>query len=196
MRPPIRLAALSGLQTIYVFTHDSIFVGEDGPTHEPVEHLARAAGDPARARHPPRRRQRDQLRLALRPAAQARDQPARALAPEPDRLRPHQDRAGRGPAQGRLHALGNRRRARTPDIHSHRQPAPSWRWPTRPERSWLRTASRCAWFHCLAGKFSTRSRRSIATACCLRRSSAASASRRAWSSAGKSTSAMRASLSA
>jgi transketolase len=40
MRPPIRLSALSGLQGIYVFTHDSIFVGEDGPTHEPVEHLA------------------------------------------------------------------------------------------------------------------------------------------------------------
>lgn len=40
MRPPIRLAALSKLQTIYVLTHDSIFVGEDGPTHQPVEHLA------------------------------------------------------------------------------------------------------------------------------------------------------------
>ena len=40
MRPPMRLAALSGIQTIYAFTHDSIFVGEDGPTHEPVEHLA------------------------------------------------------------------------------------------------------------------------------------------------------------
>jgi len=40
MRPPIRLAALSGIQTIYAFTHDSICVGEDGPTHEPVEHLA------------------------------------------------------------------------------------------------------------------------------------------------------------
>ncbi len=40
MRPPIRLAALSHLNPIYVFTHDSIFLGEDGPTHEPVEHLA------------------------------------------------------------------------------------------------------------------------------------------------------------
>ena len=40
MRPPIRLSALSGIQGIYVMTHDSIFVGEDGPTHEPVEHLA------------------------------------------------------------------------------------------------------------------------------------------------------------
>jgi len=37
MRPSIRVAALAGLQTIYVFTHDSIFVGEDGPTHQPVE---------------------------------------------------------------------------------------------------------------------------------------------------------------
>jgi transketolase len=40
MRPPIRLAALSHLKTIWVFTHDSIGVGEDGPTHQPVEHLA------------------------------------------------------------------------------------------------------------------------------------------------------------
>lgn len=40
MRPPIRISALSHIQGIYVFTHDSIFVGEDGPTHEPIEHLA------------------------------------------------------------------------------------------------------------------------------------------------------------
>ena len=40
MRPAIRLAALSELNPIYVFTHDSVFLGEDGPTHQPVEHLA------------------------------------------------------------------------------------------------------------------------------------------------------------
>jgi transketolase len=40
LRPSIRLAALQKLPVIYVFTHDSIAVGEDGPTHEPVEHLA------------------------------------------------------------------------------------------------------------------------------------------------------------
>ena len=40
MRPAIRLAAMSKLHLVYVFTHDSIFVGEDGPTHEPVEHIA------------------------------------------------------------------------------------------------------------------------------------------------------------
>jgi transketolase len=39
MRPSIRLAALMKLPVIYVFTHDSIWVGEDGPTHQPVEHL-------------------------------------------------------------------------------------------------------------------------------------------------------------
>ncbi len=40
MRPPIRLAAMMGLAPIYVFTHDSIGLGEDGPTHQPVEQLA------------------------------------------------------------------------------------------------------------------------------------------------------------
>jgi len=39
MRPSIRLAALMGLRVIYVFTHDSVGVGEDGPTHQPIEHL-------------------------------------------------------------------------------------------------------------------------------------------------------------
>lgn len=40
MRPAMRLAALTGLHVIFVFTHDSIALGEDGPTHQPVEHLA------------------------------------------------------------------------------------------------------------------------------------------------------------
>lgn len=40
MRPPIRLAAISGAKVCFVFTHDSVGVGEDGPTHQPVEQLA------------------------------------------------------------------------------------------------------------------------------------------------------------
>ena len=40
MRPPVRLAALSGAKVLFVFTHDSVGVGEDGPTHQPVEHIA------------------------------------------------------------------------------------------------------------------------------------------------------------
>ncbi|MGH2561398.1 MAG: transketolase [Thermomicrobiales bacterium] len=39
MRPAIRLSAIANLKTIWVFTHDSVAVGEDGPTHEPVEHV-------------------------------------------------------------------------------------------------------------------------------------------------------------
>jgi transketolase len=39
-RPAIRLSALMGLKVIYIFTHDSVGVGEDGPTHQPIEHLA------------------------------------------------------------------------------------------------------------------------------------------------------------
>ncbi len=40
MRPPVRLAAMMGLPVVYVWTHDSVWIGEDGPTHQPVEHLA------------------------------------------------------------------------------------------------------------------------------------------------------------
>ena len=40
MRPSIRLAAIMGLPVIYIMTHDSIYVGEDGPTHQPIEHIA------------------------------------------------------------------------------------------------------------------------------------------------------------
>jgi len=45
-RPAVRLAALSKLPVIFVFTHDSIGVGEDGPTHQPIEHLAALRGIP------------------------------------------------------------------------------------------------------------------------------------------------------
>ncbi|MGA0152619.1 MAG: transketolase [Ilumatobacteraceae bacterium] len=40
MKPPVRLAALSGVRCVFVFSHDSVGVGEDGPTHQPIEHLA------------------------------------------------------------------------------------------------------------------------------------------------------------
>ena len=52
MRPPMRLAALDAIQVIYVFTHDSIALGEDGPTHQPVEQLASLARHSAISGHP------------------------------------------------------------------------------------------------------------------------------------------------
>jgi len=45
-KPSVRLAALMKLPTIYIFTHDSIGLGEDGPTHQPIEHLAMLRGIP------------------------------------------------------------------------------------------------------------------------------------------------------
>ncbi len=67
-RPAIRLAALMGIRVIHVMTHDSIGLGEDGPTHQPVEHLGVAAGDSRPAGVPSRRRRRDRRGLGLRAA--------------------------------------------------------------------------------------------------------------------------------
>ena len=66
MRPSIRLAALMGLHVVYVFTHDSIALGEDGSTHQPVEQLAGLRSVPQSHRHPSLRRQRNRGRLACR----------------------------------------------------------------------------------------------------------------------------------
>ncbi len=46
MKPPVRLAAIMNLPAIHVFTHDSVFVGEDGPTHEPIEQAESLRGIP------------------------------------------------------------------------------------------------------------------------------------------------------
>ena len=75
MRPSVRLAALMGLPVTYVWTHDSIGLGEDGPTHQPIEHLRRAARDPRAGRRPARRRQRDRRVLAGR-SCEHTDRPA------------------------------------------------------------------------------------------------------------------------
>ena len=80
MRGAVRLSALMKLPSIWVYTHDSIGLGEDGPTHQPVEHLAGAAGDPAAQRGASGRRQRDRARLALRAAQHRRARPAFALS--------------------------------------------------------------------------------------------------------------------
>ena len=62
-RGAIRLSALMGLRVIYVLTHDSIGLGEDGPTHQPVEHLASVARHAEPPRVPPGRRDRDRRML-------------------------------------------------------------------------------------------------------------------------------------
>ena len=59
MKPAIRLGALSRLKAIYVFTHDSIGLGEDGPTHQPIEQLAGLRGSSGPYGHPSCRSERN-----------------------------------------------------------------------------------------------------------------------------------------
>jgi transketolase len=80
MRGAVRLAALMGLPVTYVWTHDSIGLGEDGPTHQPIEHLASAARHPRPGRRPAGRRQRDRGGLAHHPRD---DRPAGRHLPDP-----------------------------------------------------------------------------------------------------------------
>ena len=82
MRPAIRLAALSRLQVVHVFTHDSVFLGEDGPTHQSVEHVSALRLIPQRARVAPGRRRRVRGRVGRRARAQGRADGADPLAPE------------------------------------------------------------------------------------------------------------------
>jgi transketolase len=46
MRPAVRLSAISKLRVLWIFTHDSVWLGEDGPTHQPIEHLAAMRATP------------------------------------------------------------------------------------------------------------------------------------------------------
>ncbi len=120
-RPPIRLAALMELPVIYIFTHDSIGVGEDGPTHQPIEQLASLRG-PRPGGDPSRRRQRSGRSLAHDHAAAApahRPGPHAAGAAHPG---PHEVRPRRGTGEGRLHPGRRRRRQarRHPDRHRQR----------------------------------------------------------------------------
>ena len=76
-RPAIRLSALQGAKVIHVMTHDSIGLGEDGPTHQPIEHLQSLRAMPRPRRLSPGRRGRDGRMLGAG-AGQRRAEPARA----------------------------------------------------------------------------------------------------------------------
>ena len=78
MRPPVRLAALMKLPSIFVWTHDSIGLGGDGPTHQPIEQLAALRAIPGLDVVRPGRRERDRGVLAQDPRD---DRPARPASP-------------------------------------------------------------------------------------------------------------------
>ena len=79
MRPSIRLAALQKTRTLFVFTHDSIFVGEDGPTHQPVEQVDSLRVMPGLTALPSRRRRRDGDGLRVLPRSRCRRGPRPVL---------------------------------------------------------------------------------------------------------------------
>ena len=83
MKGAIRLAAIMGIPSIFVFTHDSIGLGEDGPTHQPIEQLAALRATPNLVRRAAGRLQRD--RAGWQFALQQTETPVgvRALAPGP-----------------------------------------------------------------------------------------------------------------
>ncbi|MGT0193913.1 transketolase [Burkholderia pyrrocinia] len=90
MRPPIRLAALMRLQVIYVFTHDSLAIGEDGATHQPMEQLAGLRAIPGLLVIRPA--DANETAVAWRVALEARERPTalvltRQDVPTIDRLR-------------------------------------------------------------------------------------------------------------
>ena len=67
-RGAIRLASLMDLPVLHIWTHDSISVGEDGPTHQPIEQLVSLRAIPGHGRDPAGRCQRNDRGLSLRPA--------------------------------------------------------------------------------------------------------------------------------
>jgi transketolase len=96
MRPPMRLAALMGLGVIFVFTHDSIGVGEDGPTHQPVEHLAALRAIPGLTVIRPC--DANETAVAWRVAVETRDRPVALVLTRQEV--PTLDRARYGAAEG------------------------------------------------------------------------------------------------
>src|SRR6185503_9436230 len=96
MRPSIRLAALMGLHVIHVFTHDSIALGEDGPTHQPVEHLAALRAIPELVVIRPG--DANETAVAWRVAVETRDRPVLLVLTR--QAVPTLDRARFAPADG------------------------------------------------------------------------------------------------
>ena len=115
MRPSIRLAALSRARVIYVWTHDSLALGEDGPTHQPIEQLAGLRAMPNLLVIRPS--DATETVEAWRVALQHTDGPValvltRQKLPDP---RPHRSFApGRRPRSRRLRARRGRPKARRP----------------------------------------------------------------------------------
>ena len=165
MRNPIRLSAIMELPALYIFTHDSIGVGEDGPTHQPVEQLAGLRAVPGLITLRPVRCQRSGRGLARHSEAQAparlphSEPPAAADAgSKPVRRRPPVSRAA--PMCWQISA------ARTAQDHLDRARAARSRSASRRPSSSRRAASQRASSACPPGSCSSSRTRPTASRCC------------------------------
>ena len=167
MRPPIRLAALMGLHVVHVFTHDSIALGEDGPTHQPVEQLAALRAIPNLTVIRPG--DANETAVAWRVALETRDRPVALVLTRQAAAHARSQPlcAGGRPAPRRLCA--GRCAGRQARAYSDGQ-----RLRGRPDRSRVRNACTrralpSAACRCRAGSYSMIDRKQTATPCCRRR---------------------------
>ncbi len=168
MRPPMRLAALMGIRVIYIFTHDSIGMGEDGPTHQPIEQLMNLRAVPNL--------------VVIRPADATETTEAWKAAllntTGPTVLiftrqnLPVLDRSEYSSAEG-LHCWAQARRSILP-----------WRLAS----SWLLRGFTRGWSHCPVGNCLTADQQTTAKASCRKRCERVSRWRQARNSAGSITS--------
>ena len=118
-RPAIRLAAMMEIRTIFVMTHDSIGLGEDGPTHQPVEHLSALRAIPHLAVYRPGDAVETAECWEIHPGQPAPRRAAGAVPPA-DAAAATRARHGEQVRQGRLRAAGSRGRPPQADPDGHR----------------------------------------------------------------------------
>ena len=160
MRPALRLAALMGLHVIHVFTHDSIALGEDGPTHQPVEQLAALRAIPNLVVIRPG--DANEAAVAWRVALEMNNRPV-ALILSRQNL-PTLDRGIFAPAEGlRRGGYVSSMLLEVTLISSSLPPVRSWHWRWQPGKSLTIITSAPESSPCRAGSCSTNSPWNIVT---------------------------------
>ena len=179
MRGAVRLSALMGLPVVWVWTHDSVGLGEDGPTHQPIEHYAALRAIPHLWVIRPGDAERDDRR---RGAWRSNARTGRSRCCSRARTSPVLDRSEVAPAEGLERGgyvlwdsaapAGANGAGTVPEIDPDRDRGRGRRRRSRPG---VRSPSRgesCASCRCRAWSCSKRRRRSTATRCCRRAVSA------------------------
>ena len=165
MRPAVRLAALMNLPSIFVWSHDSIGVGEDGPTHQPVEHLASLRAIPNLDVVRPA--DANETSVAWGEILRRTDRPAGIILSRQDLrivARGDEYSSAEGVARGGYVLKEASDKPRLILIASGSEVA----WPSRPPRNWRRTTSPPVWCPCPARNGSTSRTPNTASRCCPR----------------------------